>query len=68
MSKAMVLQWLINVCLCFIPVYGVFGLACVYGYAVLGKYNKRYKAYLVAAIILALLIVANLAIIYVIQN
>ena len=23
----MVLQWLINVCLCFIPVYGVFGLA-----------------------------------------
>ena len=60
MTKQMLIKWAYDVCICFTPIYFLFDIVFIYGYARLGKYGKdTYGPYLKGAIILTVVLAVN---------
>lgn len=60
MTKIQFLQWVLDLCICSTPVYFLFDIVAVYGYARLHYLGKRvYKPYLIVSVILTTIMTAN---------
>ena len=69
MTKQMLIEWAYNVCICSAPIYFLFDMVFIYGYARLGKYSKdAYKPYLKGAIILTIVLAVNCIAIYFLEK
>lgn len=69
MTKFQLLQWMLNSCVGFIPVYFVLDMVALYGYLRLHYLGKRvYKSYLIASIILTLVLLVNCVAIWVLSK